>query len=53
VTTCDLCGREEPEPAKTLTWTTAVENGRRRSFCDACSRQNLRSMEAKLDSEHW
>jgi hypothetical protein len=53
VTTCDLCGRAEPEPAKTLTWTTAVENGLRRSYCDACSRRHLRSMEAKLDSEHW
>jgi hypothetical protein len=53
VTTCDACGREEREPAKTLTWTTAVENGRRRSYCDDCSRRHLRAMEAKLDSEHW
>ena len=53
VTTCDLCGREEPDPAKTLTWTTAVESGRKRSYCDACSREHLRAMEAKLDSEHW
>ena len=53
VTTCDLCGRQESDPAKTLTWTTAVENGSRRSYCDTCSRQHLRAMEAKLDSEHW
>jgi hypothetical protein len=31
----------------------AVENGRRRVFCDRCSRDHLRSMEGKLDSEFW
>ena len=36
-----------------LTWTTAVENGRKRVFCDTCSRDNLRAMESKLYSEWW
>ena len=53
VTTCDFCGRQEPDEAKTLTWTTAVENGRQRDYCDDCSRTNLRAMEGKLDSECW
>jgi len=53
VTTCDFCGRQEPDKAKTLTWTVAVENRRRRVYCDACSRDHLRSMEGKLDSEFW
>jgi len=53
VTTCDFCGRQEPDGAKTLTWTVAVENGHRRVYCDACSRDHLRSMEGKLDSEFW
>ncbi|MGH3346759.1 MAG: hypothetical protein ACRDO4_07235 [Nocardioides sp.] len=53
VITCDFCGRQETDEAKTLTWTVAVENGRRRAFCDACSRDHLRSMEGKLDSEFW
>jgi hypothetical protein len=53
VTTCDFCGRQETDEAKTLTWTMAVENGRRRVFCDRCSREHLRSMEGKLDSEFW
>lgn len=53
VTTCDFCGRQEPDQAKTLTWTVAVENGRRRAFCEECSRTNLRAMESKLDSEYW
>ena len=49
--TCDLCGRQVDEMP--LTWTTAVENGRKRVFCDTCSRENLRAMESKLDSEWW
>jgi hypothetical protein len=53
VKTCDFCGRTEEDDAETLTWTTAVENGRRRTFCDACSREHLRAMEGKLDSEWW
>ena len=31
----------------------AVENGRARSFCEKCSREHLRAMESKLDSEWW
>jgi hypothetical protein len=50
--TCDLCGTSA-SVAKSLTWTTAVENGRRRAFCDTCSRANLRAMEGKLDSAWW
>jgi len=50
---CDFCGRRESDPLLALTWSTAVENGRRRTYCDACSRQHLRSMEGKLDSEFW
>lgn len=53
VTTCDFCGRVETDEAKTLTWTTAVEKGRKRAYCDECSRSNLRAMEGKLDSEFW
>jgi hypothetical protein len=51
--TCDFCGRQEEDGAATLTWTTAVENGRHRTFCDTCSRDHLRAMEGKLDSEWW
>jgi hypothetical protein len=51
--TCSYCGRQEADEAKTLTWTSAVENGRRRYFCDDCSRTHLRAMEGKLDSEYW
>jgi hypothetical protein len=49
---CDLCGASAAD-GMPLTWTTAVENGRRRVFCDQCSRQHLRAIEGKLDSEWW
>ena len=52
VRTCDFCGRQA-EDAETLTWTVSVENGRRRTYCDDCSRDHLRAIEGKLDSEWW
>lgn len=51
--TCDNCGRQESDGARTLTWSTSVERGRKLRFCDDCSREHLRSMEGKLDREHW
>jgi hypothetical protein len=55
--TCDFCGTpapaDQPGDELPLTWTTAVENGRRRVFCAACSREHLRAIEGKLDSEWW
>ncbi|MGD9960589.1 hypothetical protein [Nocardioides sp.] len=51
--TCDLCGTTAEEDVAVLTWTTAVENGRPRRFCARCSREHLRAMESKLDSEWW
>jgi hypothetical protein len=56
--TCDFCGTTAPDdtPGGTgmpLTWTTAVENGRQRVFCERCSREHLRAIESKLDSEWW
>jgi hypothetical protein len=52
---CDMCGEPAPgEPGTMpLTWVTSVENGKRRVYCERCSRENLRSIEAKLDSEWW
>lgn len=51
--TCSFCGKTETGEHTPLTWTTAVEHGRHKLFCDTCSREHLRSMEGKLDSEHW
>ena len=50
--TCDSCGRQAEEAA-TLSWTTSVENGRRRAYCDKCSRTHLRAIEGKLDHAWW
>lgn len=50
--TCSLCGTTADD-AEALTWTTSVENGRRRVFCDECSSSHLRSIEGKLDSDWW
>jgi hypothetical protein len=52
VITCDFCGRQA-EDAETLAWTTSVEQGRLRRFCEICSRDHLRSIEGKLDSAWW
>jgi len=50
--TCDFCGTTVVADAP-LTWATAVERGRTKRFCEQCSREHLRAMEAKLDSEFW
>ena len=50
---CDFCGTTAPGVELPLTWTTAVENGRARVFCTGCSREHLRAIEGKLDSEWW
>jgi hypothetical protein len=52
VKTCDFCGRQADD-AETLSWTTSMENGRSRTYCDTCSREHLRAIEGKLDSEWW
>jgi hypothetical protein len=36
-----------------VTWSAAVEAGRRIWTCDRCARDHLRSIEAKLDSSWW
>ncbi|MFF9816080.1 hypothetical protein [Streptomyces sp. NPDC014006] len=49
---CARCGTTATEPQPT-TWTFSVENGVRGYFCDACSRENLRAIEGRLDSSWW
>ncbi|WP_107400570.1 hypothetical protein [Streptomyces africanus] len=52
---CDRCGTSAGTLADgpPLTWTHSVENGVRRYFCETCSRENLRSIEGRLDSDWW
>ncbi|MGW4319040.1 hypothetical protein ACWEMW_07580 [Streptomyces sp. NPDC004684] len=51
VVTCARCGAPADGPPPT--WTCSVENGVRRYFCDACSREHLRAIEGRLDSAWW
>lgn len=51
--TCAWCGRVETDDARSLSWTTSVENGRTLRYCETCSRTHLRAIEGKLDAEYW
>ena len=53
MTTCAFCGAVDQGESPPLTWTSATERGRLQWFCETCSREHLRSMESKLDSEWW
>jgi hypothetical protein len=51
--TCAFCGVPAGTGDLPLTWATSVENGRELVYCDHCARDNLRSIESKLDSAWW
>ena len=51
--TCSFCGTVVESDTPPLSWTSSVERGATRWFCDECSRTHLRAMESKLDSEWW
>jgi hypothetical protein len=36
-----------------LDWVLSTEGGRRLAYCASCARENLRAIEAKLDSADW
>ena len=51
---CATCGRMPQEASVArLTWVRGTEHGRVVWTCDRCSREHLRSIEAKLDSAWW
>jgi len=49
--TCSRCGTCAPE--QPLTWSTATGPRGTILVCDRCTREHVRSIEAKLDEEHW
>ncbi|MGW4567993.1 hypothetical protein ACWEN3_38330 [Streptomyces sp. NPDC004561] len=49
---CARCGTPAAG-TQPVTWTCSVENGARQYFCEACSRENLRAIEGRLDSAWW
>lgn len=52
VSVCSSCGRTEPGPPP-LTWTVDRQGRREAVHCEACSREHVRSIEARLDQEWW
>jgi pimeloyl-ACP methyl ester carboxylesterase len=51
--TCALCGQQAASEDVPLTWMTSIEDGRKLVYCDRCARENVRSIEGKLDSVYW
>jgi transposase len=49
--TCARCGTVSD--GVPLTWSTSAERGRTLYYCDVCSRENLRSIEGRLDEQWW
>jgi len=46
---CRGCGRAAPSTPPPLGWAFAVQGGARVWYCEACAREDLRSIEARLD----
>jgi hypothetical protein len=53
VITCNLCGTQVEGDTPPLTWTVSFEHGQRRNICERCSRENVRNIESKLDTDWW
>jgi hypothetical protein len=53
---CSACGttaRPQEHAAARLTWSRSTDAGRTTWTCGSCSRDNLRSIESKLDPDWW
>jgi hypothetical protein len=56
VLVCSTCGTTPPtdeQAAARLTWSRGTDRGRTTWTCERCSRDNLRSIESKLDADWW
>lgn len=51
--TCDRCGTTVDVDEAPMTWSLSTERGQTMRYCERCTRENVRSIEGKLDSEHW
>lgn len=49
---CQTCGATAGE-SPPIEWVSSVERGKTRYYCAACARDNLRSIEARLDPAWW
>ncbi|HZI98007.1 MAG TPA: hypothetical protein VFD41_10845 [Actinomycetales bacterium] len=50
---CSRCGALVEGPTPPLGWSSGVERSRQTWICEACARENLRSIEGKLDEDWW
>jgi hypothetical protein len=48
---CSACGRQEDQPP--LTWSPQAGARGTTWLCEQCTRDNLRSIEARLDELWW
>lgn len=53
--TCSWCGQvADPPDEAPVDWVVERSPGApQRQYCPACAREHVRSIEAKLDAEHW
>ncbi|MEO6821394.1 MAG: hypothetical protein ABI468_02520 [Candidatus Nanopelagicales bacterium] len=52
---CRTCGArvEVSDVGALLGWACSNDAGEARTYCPQCSRDHVRSMEAKIDEEYW
>jgi len=50
---CTVCAGPSPSEPPPFTWSASMHDGRREWTCERCSRENIRSIEGKLDSAWW
>ena len=50
---CSWCGRGADAESTPLGWSTQASEQGTQTLCEPCTRVNVRSIEAKLDSEWW
>ena len=53
VVTCAWCATVVEGDQPPITWSSAVERTGVRHYCERCSREHLRAIEGKLDTEWW
>lgn len=51
-TTCRACGTVAPDD-RPATWSLQVGSRGRQCLCEACTRDNVRSIEGKMDEAWW
>lgn len=53
MTTCSVCGRTAEGETPPLTWSSSTTERGVQWVCDVCTRENVRSIEGRLDEAWW